>query len=131
MYSPSAYFLAKWVISILVYCIQPIIYSLIAFHYVGFPPDDNNYAMFVAGLLLMAATGCTLGQLFSSMFHEPVTAMVNSSMFIMFMYFSAPAFAVSSGSKSPIIDLLSPISPFTYGCELIMRRLLAGQVGSD
>ena len=42
MYSPSAYFLAKWFVSTAIFAFQPIIYSLVAFHFVEFKDDSHE-----------------------------------------------------------------------------------------
>lgn len=42
MYSPSAYFLAKWFVSTAIFAFQPIIYSLVAFHFVEFKDQSHE-----------------------------------------------------------------------------------------
>ena len=42
MYSPSAFFLAKWFVTTIMYMFQPIIYSLFIFQYIGFEDNSNE-----------------------------------------------------------------------------------------
>ena len=46
MYSPSAFFLSKFIVSSLLYSFQPIIYSLFVFNYIGF--NDTSRENFLA-----------------------------------------------------------------------------------
>ena len=48
MYSPSAYFLAKWLVTTTMYMFQPIIYSLFIFQSIDFNDKSNeNYLRWI------------------------------------------------------------------------------------
>lgn len=71
-------------------------------------------------------TGSSLGYLFAAIFHVDINAVVFINMYLFVIYFSNEAFASFTGGENFLVDLLAPTSPFTYTCELMMRRLLSG-----
>ena len=132
MYSPSAYFLAKWSVSTAIFAFQPVIYSLVAFYFVEFTDSTHeNFREWVAISVIQAVTGSSLGYLFAAIFHVDINAVVFINMYLFVIYFSSEAFASFTGGENPFVDMLAPSSPFTYTCELMMRRLLSGVNQAD
>ena len=47
------------------------------------------------------------------------------------IYFSSEGFANYTPGHNPFVDLLSPMSPFTYSVETMMRSLLSQVNGNE
>ena len=71
-------------------------------------------------------TGSTVGFMFSCIFMEPVNGIVLMNIFLFVLYFSSGIFANFASGSNIILDYFTPLSPFTYVCEEMMRSLLDG-----
>ena len=69
MYSPSAFFLSKWLISTLVYMLEPIIYGTLSFYSVEVGEVTHyEYREFMAISILLALIASSFGYFFSTLF---------------------------------------------------------------
>lgn len=97
MYSPSSFFLAKWFVTTLAYCLQPFIYAFISFHVLQFPDKSfENLLRWLRISCLQGMIGSTFGFMFSSVFSEPMNAFIFMVMYLVIIYFSAGIFATLS-----------------------------------
>lgn len=71
-------------------------------------------------------TGSTVGFMFSCIIMEPVNAIVLMNIFLFVLYFSSGIFANFASGSNIILEYFTPLSPFTYVCEEMMRTLLDG-----
>jgi len=127
MYSPSAFYLSKWIISTLIYSFQPLIYSLAAFVCVQFNDDSiENFSSWLMISVMLSVSGSTVGLLFGTLITNHTNTVVFLNIFLFILYFSSGIFANLSAGKNFIVDKISPLSPFTYAVELKMRLLLNG-----
>ena len=68
MYSPSAFYISKWIISTLIYSFQPLIYSLAAFIFIEFNDDSlDNFSMWLMISIILSVSGSSVGLLFGTM----------------------------------------------------------------
>lgn len=132
MYSPSAFFFSKWLVSTLVYMMQPLVFATIAFPFVEFADQSHdNYRQFLGILALQATTSSSFGFFFSTLVQDDTTALICHNLCSFVLYFCSPAFSIISQRKNILIKMLEPMSPFTYTCELLLRRLLDGSRDKD
>jgi hypothetical protein len=102
-----------------------MIYAYFAFYQVGFYNNsDENFIRWVKILLIEGVSGSTIGFLFGMTFTDHTNALIFLNMFTFIIYFSSGVFANLSPGTNFIIDTFSPLSPFTYCCEEMMRTLL-------
>lgn len=134
MYSPTAFFVARWFVSTLVYCFQPLIYSLNIWFFIGIPDDsyDNFKQWLGLALLSVLLVGSACGLLFSTIFRSDMNAIIFVNMFICGLYFSSGVFAkITEENQNWFLDFLHFISPFTYSTEAMMILLLKGLEKKD
>ena len=125
MYSPSAFFLSKWLISTLVYMLEPIVYGTLSFYSVEVGEVTHyEYREFMAISILLALTASSFGYLFSTLFSNDQVALQIHNGCWGLLYFCSPVFTLIGNRRNIIVDILEPISPFTYACELYLRCFL-------
>ena len=102
-----------------------MIYSYLAFYFVGFYNNsEENFIRWTKILLIEGMSGSTLGFVFGMTFTDHTNGLIFLNMFTFIIYFSSGIFANLSPGKNWLLDFLSPLSPFTYCCEEMMRTLL-------
>lgn len=81
--------------------------------------------------MLQATTSSSFGFFFSTLVQDDTTALICHNLVSFVLYFCSPAFSIIAQRKNILIDMLEPMSPFTYTCELLLRRLLDGSGDKD
>ena len=123
MYSPTAFYIARWFVSSILYAFQPLIYAVMAFSFIGFQDDSaDNFQVWLLMALIQCLTGTAFGILFSTIFRNDSTAIMAVNLVQACLYFSCNMF--TNSKNNIILDILSFISPFTYTTEGMMHILL-------
>ena len=91
MYCPTSFFLARWLVSTLIYAFQPLIYSLMVFAFIGLPTStfEHFQKWLVLSIFSSLILGTTLGMMFSVIFKKNIDAIISANMFLCFFYFSS------------------------------------------
>ena len=102
MYSSSSFFISRWLVSIILYSFQPLIYSLTIFAYIGMPLQTMSHFLdwLLLSLFSSLVLGTTLGILFSVVFRKNLDAIIAANMFLCFFYFSSGQFVKRAGGAS-------------------------------
>ena len=131
MYSPSAYYLAGWLISTLSLLAFPIVTSAVSFNSLEFNQNNfRNYLNWMGTLMLCTLQGSTFGFMLGCIYDDIETGANILTAVISMLTFGCGIY-VNLKTAHWYIKLLGYISPFRYLIERLMRVMLAGLSYAD
>jgi hypothetical protein len=126
MYQASAYFLAKLVASILTFFIYPLLCTTFTIWFFGLQVlTFKTFCSWWLDLSLVAFVGSAFGMMLGCLLTDGMSAILVNNVFV--ILFSLGGGLLINVNSSFVAKFLGWVSPFKYGSELILRRLLDGQ----
>lgn len=123
MYSPTAYFLGRFISNMIVQIAYPTIMILIIFWNVGIDTSNQNLEWLFAFGLLGNFIYCAQGYFIGIVVNDPAAAKLTNLMVIMVM-FTTNGVLCNMDSASAFISFISTYSPSRYNCEGFFRRMI-------
>lgn len=128
MYSPTAYYFASTLSSITVYCMYPILVSALTFYPLDFTEGSiTDMLQWMSIMIMMALVGLTVGQFIGTVIYTSEIALQILTQSMTLIWLGAGLLANTADTSNILILFLTYTSPLRYGCELSMRRILAGK----
>ncbi|CDW87920.1 abc transporter family protein [Stylonychia lemnae] len=126
-YSTSAFYIITWFASTVFIIFYPLIQSLGIFLCIGTQDQTwENYYNFVKNSMLLGLAGSNFGFMWGTIFDNDNTATTSAMAVVMISSLGAGKF-VNLGSKTPIVKLISSLSPIRYAVEGYFRRIVSQQ----
>jgi ABC-type polysaccharide/polyol phosphate export permease len=123
MYSPTPYFLGRFISNLIVQLLYPIILILLLFWGLGIEESIDNFFWFtafsIASNFVFVGQGYFVGIMVNN---EDAVKLVNF-LFIMF-WMTSNGILANQGSMNWFIKFLCKISPMRYTCEGMLRRVI-------
>ena len=125
MYSPSAYFLATFLVTTMMFMFYPLIIGTICFFFIDFHDNSfSNYLDLMWTLVLTAFTGCSFGFMFGAIVRDERSGLQTAQMFTMMFSFGGGNFVNLGPGANWFVKFIGYVSPFRYTSERLMRTLL-------
>ena len=125
MYSPSAFFLAKQLVSMFTFFFYPFITSLSSFYFLGFPDTSFDKFMHYAVINALAAyCGSQYGFTMGTIFSDCMMAVNANHLSILLLTFGGGLAANIGQNSNLLVRALSYVAPQRYAGELMMREVL-------
>jgi len=128
MYSPTPFFLAKVISSIMIFMIYPFTLSLTVIWFLGLPVIGiEGFCTFWLILLLQALVGMAMGITMGAIIPNIMEALNANLAIIMILSFGGGFYANTGTGASLLVQLISWVSPIKYSTELLLRRFFQGK----
>ena len=123
MYSPTAYFLGRFLSNMIIQIFYPMIMILILFWNLGIDTTQDNFLWLCAFGLMGNFIYCGQGYFIGIVVSDPGSAKLANLMVIMVM-FCTNGVLCNMDSASVFIKFISTYSPSRYNCEGFFRRMI-------
>jgi ABC-type multidrug transport system permease subunit len=123
MYTPTAYFLGRFVSNMIIQVAYPLIMILILFWNIGIITDSNNFWWLMAFGLIGNFIYCGQGYFIGIMVNNEDSAKLANLLVIMVM-FCTNGVLCNMNSASAFVKFISSYSPSRYNCEGFLRRMI-------
>ena len=122
MYSPTAYFLGRFLSNIILQVMSPMIMISILFWNIGIETDKDNLLLFLAYGVIANCIFCGQGYFIGIVVSEESSAKLTNLLVIMVM-FCANGVLCNTGTANAFIVFISTWSPSRMMCEGFFRRV--------